>query len=36
MGKGIRLQRIVLRLRFPDAPEDEIDRRLRAWLAREG
>jgi hypothetical protein len=35
MATGIRLQRIALRHRFPEAPEDEIERRLRAWLARE-
>ncbi|MEO5731777.1 MAG: hypothetical protein ABI134_06385 [Byssovorax sp.] len=35
MATGIRLQRIALRHRFPDAPEEEIERRLRAWLARD-
>ena len=35
MGMGIQLHRIALRHRFPEAPEDEIERRLRAWLARE-
>lgn len=35
MGMGIRLHRIALRHRFPAATEDEIERRLRAWLARE-
>lgn len=36
MAAGIRLQRIALRRRFPEASDDEIERRLRAWLAREG
>lgn len=35
MATGIQLQRIALRRRFPEATEDEIERRLRAWLARE-
>jgi hypothetical protein len=32
---GIRQQRAAIRARFPGAPEDEIDRRLRLWLARD-
>ena len=36
MSTGIRLQRIALRRRFPAATEEEIERRLRAWLARDG
>ena len=36
MATGIRLQRITLRRRFPEASDDEIERRLRAWLARNG
>jgi len=36
MATGIRLQRIALRRRFPEASDDEIERRLRAWLARDG
>ena len=35
MSTGIRFQRIALRHRFPAATEDEIERRLRAWLAHE-
>ena len=35
MATGIRLQRVALRHRFPEATEDEIERRLRAWLARD-
>ncbi|MFS8068355.1 MAG: hypothetical protein ACMG6S_18515 [Byssovorax sp.] len=35
MSTGIRLQRVALRRRFPEATEDEIERRLRAWLARD-
>lgn len=35
MATGIRLQRIALRRRFPEATEDEIELRLRAWLARD-
>ena len=36
IATGIRLQRVALRRRFPEATEDEIERRLRAWLARSG
>ena len=36
MATGIRLQRVALRRRFPEAADDEIERRLRAWLARNG
>jgi Rv0078B-related antitoxin len=32
---GIRQQRSAIRTRFPGATEDEIDRRLRLWLARD-
>ena len=35
MAMGIRLQRITLRRRFPEASEDELERRMRAWLARD-
>ena len=35
MATGIRLQRITLRRRFPEASDEEIERRMRAWLARE-
>ena len=35
MATGIRLQRVALRRRFPEATEDAIERRLRAWLARD-
>jgi Rv0078B-related antitoxin len=35
MAMGIRLQRMALRRRFPEATEDEIERRMRAWLARD-
>ena len=36
MATGIRLQRITLRRRFPGATDDQIERRMRAWLARSG
>ncbi len=32
---GFRMQEAALRRRFPAAPEDEIDRRRRLWLARD-
>ena len=35
MAFGIELQRRKLRQADPAATEDEIDKRLRAWLARE-
>jgi hypothetical protein len=35
MRTGIRLQRLALRRQFPDATEEEIEQRLRQWLARE-
>jgi hypothetical protein len=35
MRTGIRLQRAALRARFPDEREDQIEARLRRWLARE-
>jgi len=36
MRTGIRLKRIALRERFPEASEAEIEQRLRRWLARDG
>jgi hypothetical protein len=36
MATGIRLQRVALRSRYPEATEEEIEQRLRAWLARGG
>lgn len=33
MRFGIELKWVALRTRFPDAPEEEIDDLLRAWLA---
>jgi hypothetical protein len=36
MATGIRLQRVALRSRYPEATADEIEQRLRAWLARGG
>jgi hypothetical protein len=35
MRTGIRLKKAALRARFPDAPEDEIEQRLRRWLERD-
>jgi hypothetical protein len=35
MRTGIRLRRIALRTRFPEASEEEIEERLRRWLARD-
>lgn len=32
---GIRMQNAAIRARFPDATEDEVERRLRLWLARD-
>ncbi len=36
MATGIRLQRVALRSRYSQATEEEIEQRLRAWLARDG
>ncbi|MEO5727058.1 MAG: hypothetical protein ABI134_23365 [Byssovorax sp.] len=36
MAAGIRLQRVALRSRHSKATEEEIEQRLRAWLARDG
>lgn len=36
MATGIRLQRVALRSRYPEATEEEVEQRLRAWLARDG
>ena len=36
MATGIRLQRVALRSRYSQDTEQEIERRLRAWLARDG
>lgn len=36
MATGIRLQRVALRSRYSKATEEEIEQRLRAWLARDG
>jgi hypothetical protein len=36
MATGIRLQRVALRSRYSQDTEEEIERRLRAWLARDG
>ncbi len=36
MASGIRLQRVALRSRYSSATEEEIEQRLRAWLARDG
>ena len=33
---GIALKRAALRAKSPDLSSDEIDRRLAAWLARDG
>ena len=35
MEAGLHMQRASLRQRFPEAPGDEIERRLRLWLARD-
>ena len=35
MEAGLCMQRASLRGRFPAAPGDEIERRLRLWLARD-
>lgn len=35
MALGIRMQQAALLVRFPDATEEELDRRLRRWLARD-
>lgn len=35
MATGIRLKRFALRRRHPNAPEEEIDALLTAWLERE-
>jgi len=35
MRFGIELKRAGLRVKHPDAPDEEIERRLRAWLARD-
>jgi hypothetical protein len=35
MRTGIRLRRIALRARFPEASEEEIEGRLWRWLARD-
>ncbi|HEY4120318.1 MAG TPA: hypothetical protein VGM56_20775 [Byssovorax sp.] len=36
MRAGIRLKRAALRRKFPAETDDEIDARLRRWLARGG
>ena len=35
MATGIRLKRVALRRRHPDASEAEVDAMLRAWLERD-
>lgn len=35
MEVGIRLQRAAIRARFPHATEEDAERRLRLWLARD-
>jgi hypothetical protein len=35
MRAGFRLKRIALRLRHPEASEEEIDQHLRRWLQRD-
>jgi len=35
MDLGIRMQRAAIRVRFPAATEEDLERRLRLWLARD-
>lgn len=35
MRTGIRLRRVALRARFPEEGEEQIEARLRRWLARD-